>query len=78
MGVGVPVRGALCFVGTRLPRFGDRIAGVPSVGRRGPAEIFKRRGDLDDSHREVLAQHLAARFPPAHGPGRSAWRSSTI
>ena len=65
-GADAPVRGALCFVGTDLPWFGERIGDVPLVGRRGLARILRRRGDLGPEDRDVLAQHLAARFPVAH------------
>jgi hypothetical protein len=61
----VPVHGALCFVGTELPWFGDRIAGVPLVGRRGLGKLLKRAGDLVAEDRQVIADFLATRFPPA-------------
>lgn len=61
----VAVRGVLCFVGTELPWFGETIAGVPLVGRRGLAKLLKRDGELTADDREALAQYLAARFPPA-------------
>lgn len=61
----VPVRGALCFVGTELPWFGDSIDGVPLVGRRGLAKLLKRDGDLTSEDRDAIAQFLAARFPAA-------------
>jgi hypothetical protein len=61
----VPVRGALCFVGTELPWFGDSIDGVPLVGRRGLAKLLKREGDLAAGDRDAIAQFLAARFPAA-------------
>ena len=60
----VPVRGALCFVGTELPWFGDSVAGVPLLGRRGLAKL-KRGGDLGAEDREVVADFLSTRFPPA-------------
>jgi len=62
----VPVHGALCFVGTELPWFGGRVAGVPLVGRRGLAKLLKRGGDLGAEDREVVADFLSTRFPPAH------------
>lgn len=61
----VPVRGALCFVGTELPWFGDSIRGVPLVGRRGLAKLLKQSGDLAAQDRLAIAQFLASRFPPA-------------
>lgn len=64
VGADVPVRGALCFVGTELPWFGSSsIAGVPLVGRRGLAKLLRGPGDLAAPDREALAQFLAARFP---------------
>nr|WP_231126200.1 nuclease-related domain-containing protein [Motilibacter aurantiacus] len=63
----VPVRGALCFVGTELPWFGESINGVPLVGRRGLARLLKRNGDLGPDDRQLLAEFLATRFPPATG-----------
>lgn len=61
----VPVRGALCFVGTELPWFGDSVAGVPLVGRRGLGKILKRDGDLTPDERTAVAAYLAERFPAA-------------
>jgi hypothetical protein len=61
----VPVRGMLCFVGTRLPWFGETIRGVPLVGRRGLAKLLKRPGDLTDDDREAVADFLAGHFPGA-------------
>ena len=61
----VVVRGALCFVGTELPWFGEKVGDVPLVGRRGLAKLLKRSGDLSAADRETLAQFLAARFPAA-------------
>lgn len=61
----VPVRGALCFVGTELPWFGDTIADVPLVGRRGLGKILKRDGDLTRDERTAVAAYLAERFPAA-------------
>jgi hypothetical protein len=63
--VEVPVHGALCFIGTELPWFRDRIAGVPLIGRRGLAKLLKRAGDLGAEDRQVIADFLATRFPPA-------------
>ncbi len=61
----VPIRGALCFVGTDLPWFGSSsIAGVPLVGRRGLAKLMNEPGDLAAGDRETLAQFLDGRFPP--------------
>ncbi|WP_432497832.1 nuclease-related domain-containing protein [Kineococcus auxinigenes] len=65
VGADVPVRGALCFVGTELPWFGENIAGVPLVGRRGLAKLIKRPGELGPADRDALAAHLATRFPAA-------------
>jgi hypothetical protein len=61
----VPVRGALCFVGTELPWFGESIAGVPLVGRRGLAKLMKQTGSLDADARQAIAAFLGARFVPA-------------
>jgi hypothetical protein len=61
----VPVYGALCFVGTELPWFGERIGGVPLVGRRGLAKLLKRFGELSRDDRVTIAAFLASRFPPA-------------
>jgi len=61
----VPVFGALCFIGTELPWFGETIGGVPLVGRRGLAKLLKRPGDLAAEDRVALAQFLAHRFPAA-------------
>lgn len=61
----VPVRGALCFVGTELPWFGETIAGVPLVGRRGLGKLLRKAGDLDPEDREALADFLQGRFVPA-------------
>ncbi len=61
----VPVRGALCFVGTELPWFGESIRGVPLVGRRGLAKLLKQPGEFGRDDREALATFLATRFPSA-------------
>ena len=61
----IPVRGALCFVGTELPWFGQSIDGVPLVGRRSLAKLLKGDGDLTNSDRDAIAQFLASRFPAA-------------
>ena len=60
----VPVRGALCFVGTELPWFGTSIRGVPLVGRRGLGKLLKRPGELGASDRASVAAFLSERFPP--------------
>jgi hypothetical protein len=65
VGADVPVRGALCFVGTELPWFGDTIAGVPLVGRRGLGKLMKSPGALTESERNALARYLESRFIPA-------------
>ncbi len=65
----VDVRGALCFVGTELPWFGESVRGVPLVGRRGLAKLLKKPGDLAPGDREVLASYLATKFAPAACPG---------
>lgn len=67
VGADVPVRGALCFVGTELPWFGASIAGVPLVGRRGLAKLLRAPGDLAGPDRQALARFLDARFPQAAG-----------
>ncbi|MCU1672785.1 MAG: hypothetical protein JWN77_898 [Frankiales bacterium] len=61
----VPVRGALCFVGTELPWFGSSIAGIPLVGRRGLAKLLKQPGGLAPDDRAALAAYLEGRFIPA-------------
>jgi hypothetical protein len=61
----IAVRGALCFVGTELPWFGESIGDVPLVGRRGLAKLLKREGSLTPSDRESVARYLAGRFPAA-------------
>ena len=61
----VPVHGALCFVGTELPWFGETIGDIRLVGRRGLARLLKRPGDLAAEDRLAIAQFLANRFPPA-------------
>jgi hypothetical protein len=63
-GVGVRVRGALCFVGTDLPLFGESIGDVPLVSRCGLATLLKRPGDLGRGEREAVAHLLAVRLPP--------------
>jgi hypothetical protein len=65
VGGDVPVRGALCFVGTQLPWFGESIGGVPLVGRRGLAKLLRRSGDLAPAARDAVARHLSERFPAA-------------
>ncbi|MCU1678960.1 MAG: hypothetical protein JWM93_3718 [Frankiales bacterium] len=65
VGADVPVRGALCFVGTELPWFGASIGGVPLVGRRGLAKLLKAAGDFDVADRAALAEYLDRRFVPA-------------
>ena len=62
----VPVRGALCFVGTELPWFGSSsIADVPLVGRRGLTRLLRTAGDLGSVDRDAVAAFLHRRFPPA-------------
>lgn len=61
----VPVRGALCFVGTELPWPGETIGGVPLLGRRGLARLVRRPGDLAAGDRDAVAGYLHSRFPPA-------------
>ncbi len=62
----VPVRGALCFVGTELPWFGfSSIGGVPLVGLRGLGKLLKQPGDLATDDRAALAAYLEGRFLPA-------------
>jgi hypothetical protein len=61
----VPVRGALCFVGTELPWFGESIGGVPLVGRRGLAKLLKQPGDLGAEERSAIVVYLASHFVPA-------------
>lgn len=62
----VPVRGALCFVGTELPWFGNSsIVDVPLVGPRGLAKLLRVDGGLAAATRAVVASFLDERFPPA-------------
>ena len=62
----VPVRGALCFVGTELPWFGSSsIVDVPLVGRRGLAKLMRTPGDLLPADRQALSDFLDWRFPAA-------------
>ena len=62
----VPVRGALCFVGTELPWFGSSsIVDVPLVGRRGLIKLLRSSGDLRSEDRDAVAAFLHRRFPPA-------------
>jgi hypothetical protein len=61
----VPVRGALCFVGTELPWFGESISGVPLVGRRGLSKLLRKPGDLGPDDRNALGAYLETRFVPA-------------
>lgn len=62
----VPVRGALCFVGTELPWFGSSsIAGIPLVGRRGLGKLLNQPGDLAAADRAALAAYLDSWFIPA-------------
>ena len=65
VGADVTVRGALCFVGTELPWFGDSIGGVPLVGRRGLAKLMTQPGELAAEDREAIAEYLHSRFVPA-------------
>ncbi len=65
VGADIPVRGALCFVGSELPWFGETIGGVPLVGRRGLAKLMKQPGTLGSDEREAIAQYLDKRFVPA-------------
>ncbi len=61
----VPVRGALCFVGTELPWFGSSsIVDVPLVGRRGLTKLLRGPGDLGPDERDAVAAFLDRRFPP--------------
>lgn len=62
----IAVRGALCFVGTELPWFGNSsIAGVPLVGRRGLAKLLRAPGDLSPQDRRLICDFLETRFVPA-------------
>ncbi len=64
-GLDVPVRGALCFVGTELPWLDESVDGVPLRGRRGLAKLLKREGPFDAPSREAIARVLDQRFRPA-------------
>lgn len=61
----VPVAGALCFVGTELPWFGQQIGQTPLVGRRGLVKLLRADGELTGPDRQALLAYLAGRFPPA-------------
>lgn len=62
----VPVRGALCFVGTELPWFGSSsIVDVPLVGRRGLTKLLRSMGDPGPDDRDAVAAFLHRRFPLA-------------
>jgi hypothetical protein len=65
VGADVPVRGALCFVGTELPWFGTSIGDVPLVGRRGLGKLLTKPGDLAAGERTAVASFLDQHFPPA-------------
>lgn len=73
-GFDIPVRGALCFVGTGMPRRRDNtVRGVPVVGRRDLARLLRQPGPVDETTRQLLAETLVRRFPVALGsdPGVS-------
>jgi hypothetical protein len=62
----VPVRGALCFVGTELPWFrSSSIVDLPLVGRRGLTKLLRSLGDLESADRDAVAALLDQRFPHA-------------
>ncbi len=64
--VAVPVQGALCFIGTELPWFGNSsIVDVPLVGLRGLAKLLRVDGELAAAERTNVASVLDQRFPPA-------------
>jgi len=64
--VALPVRGALCFVGTELPWFGSSsIQGVPLVGRKGLVRLLRVEVPAASHDVQVLNQRLATAFPPA-------------
>jgi hypothetical protein len=64
--VALPVRGALCFVGTELPWFGSSsIQGVPLVGRKGLVRLLRAERPAASHDVQVLNQRLATAFPPA-------------
>lgn len=63
---GVPVRAAMCFIGTELPWFGSSsISGIGLVGRRGLTKLVRQDGPLDDEERESVHRWLTARLPAA-------------
>jgi hypothetical protein len=64
-GVPVPVRGALCFVGTDLPWLDETIRGIPLVGPRGLAGLVTAAGSLTPEQRTALVERLERRFLPA-------------
>lgn len=61
----IPVRGALCFVGTELPWTAASIGAIPLVGRRGLAKLMMQTGDLGVDDRVAIAAYLDRRFVPA-------------
>ena len=64
--VAVQVQGALCFVGTELPWFGNSsIVDVPLVGLRGLSKLLRVDGELAAAERTNVASFLDQRFPPA-------------
>jgi hypothetical protein len=65
VGADVQIRGALCFVGTELPWFGESIGEIPLVGRRGLSKLMMQPGDLAAPDREAVAAYLDSRFVPA-------------
>ncbi|WP_367276708.1 nuclease-related domain-containing protein [Amnibacterium sp.] len=60
----VPVRGALCFVGTELPWIDQDVAGLAIRGRRGLVRMLRRPGPLDAMTRDRIAARLDRAFPP--------------
>lgn len=61
----VPVRGALCFIGTDLPWSATVVDDIPLVGPRGLRKRLRQDGPLGAETRAAIAQFLGTHFPPA-------------
>ena len=66
LGFHVRVRGAFCFVDAELPILGGRtFRDYRLLYPRGLARRMKARGGLDPDQLQLVAAHLASRFPAA-------------